>query len=233
MWLYMATLYLVGTPIGNLEDITLRALRTLEEVDIVVCEDTRVTKKLLDRHELKCKKLISFHSQSSDQRLCEIIRLLEEGNDLAYVTDSGTPGLSDPGARLVAGVYKHFGEEVKVVPIPGATALAAMASVGGLPVSDFLFLGFLPHKKGRQTLIKEIEKSGRTVILYESPHRIQKLLHELVEGIAEDRQVTVGRELTKIYEEIVRGSVIDVEQYFLKNTDKVRGEFVVMIAGSK
>ncbi|MDO8564391.1 MAG: 16S rRNA (cytidine(1402)-2'-O)-methyltransferase, partial [bacterium] len=173
----MSTLYIVGTPIGNLEDITLRALRVLKEVDVILCEDTRMTARLLARYEIS-KPLKSYHEHSKVSRIDEIVALLEQGKDLALVTDAGTPGISDPGSLLVSKIREAL-PEVKIETIPGPSALTAALSVAGVPASDFLFLGFLPHKKGRETLFKEIAASERAVVFYESPHRILKTLESL------------------------------------------------------
>src|SRR3989344_765243 len=181
----MPTLYIVATPIGNLEDITLRALRVLKEVDLILCEDTRVTKRLLEKYEIKTPTM-SYHAQSKLSKVEKIFALLEEGKNLALVSDAGTPTISDPGCLLVSQIRQHFMsrsnldiEEVKIAPIPGPSAVLAALSISGFPSSEFLFLGFLPHKKGRETLFKEIAVSKRTVVFYESPHRIIKTLESL------------------------------------------------------
>jgi len=224
----MATLFIVATPIGNLEDITLRALRVLQEVDSILCEDTRQTKKLLDRHGISNKKLIAYNEKQSGKSLDGILELLKDGKNLALVSDAGTPGISDPGSTLVAEVQKEFGTEA-VVPIPGASALITALSAAGFPASDFLFLGFLPHKKGREKLFTEIAGSFRTVVFYESPHRISKTLLSLQKHLAVTRQVTIGRELTKLHEEFRKGTSTELRAYFEAHPDKVRGEFVVMV----
>ncbi|HEY4511373.1 MAG TPA: 16S rRNA (cytidine(1402)-2'-O)-methyltransferase [Candidatus Paceibacterota bacterium] len=229
----MAILYIVATPIGNLEDITLRALNILKNVDGVICEDTRMTARLLNKYEIK-KPLISYNAHSTEAKSEQLIGLLEEGKNLALVTDAGTPGISDPGCLIVKEVRDHFKKgEVTVMPIPGASALTAALSASGLPSSDFLFLGFLPHKKGRQTLFKEIADSERTVVFYESPHRILKTLEalniHLEAELPSNRKVVVARELTKVFEEIVSGTPEEVLNYFKGHPEKVRGEFVVMV----
>jgi 16S rRNA (cytidine1402-2'-O)-methyltransferase len=221
------TLYIVATPIGNLEDITLRALGVLAEVDVVLCEDTRMTKRLLDKYEIKAKTL-SYNAHSTTAKNNQIFELLEEGKNLALVSDAGTPGISDPGMLLVKQVREHFGDEVKVVPIPGASALTAALSAAGVPSSEFLFLGFLPHKKGRETLFKEIADSKRTVAFYESPHRIMKTLQSLTK-YTPDRKIVIGRELTKIYEEFFAGTPEEAHTYFTKEKGRVKGEFVVIV----
>jgi len=217
----------VATPIGNLKDITFRAVEVLKIVDLILCEDTRQTRILLNHYAIKTPTL-SYHQHSRDNKVAQIVKLLEEGKNLALVADAGTPGIADPGEKLVAELLKKFGAEIKIVPIPGASTIITLASVSGLPCDEFLFLGFLPHKKGRQTLIKEIIASERTVILYEAKYRIVKLLEQLTEyGIGEERPIVVGRELTKKFETIYRGSIQEVLEK-VKN-DPVKGEYVVMV----
>jgi 16S rRNA (cytidine1402-2'-O)-methyltransferase len=224
-------LYIVATPIGNLGDITLRALEVLKSVDTILCEDTRVTKKLLAKYEIKTPTL-SYHEHSTLTKIEKIIELLKEGKSLALVSDAGSPSISDPGSYLVAKVREAL-PELSMVAVPGPSALTASLSLSGLPASDFLFLGFLPHKKGRETLFSELADSKRTVVFYESPHRIQKSLTRLVECLGEDRQVVVAREITKLHEEAVSGSPQKVLSYFEDHPDKVRGEFVVLVSGVK
>lgn len=221
----MGTLSIVATPIGNLEDITLRALRTLKGCDVIYAEDTRVISKLLARYEIQ-KPLQRLDAATEAKKADEVIARLEEGEHVAFVSDAGTPGLSDPGARLVAEVRTQL-PEAKIEAIPGASALAAALSIAGLPTGEFTFLGFLPHKKGRQTALKKLAESEIPVILYESPHRILKLLEELA-GLSIAR-VTIARELTKVHEELVAGSVEEVQAHFALHPDAVRGEFVVII----
>jgi 16S rRNA (cytidine1402-2'-O)-methyltransferase len=213
----MSVLYVVATPIGNLEDITLRALRVLKEVDIILCEDTRVTKKLLQKYDI-FKPLLSYHSHSTIQRADEIIALLALGKTMALVSDAGTPCISDPGSLLVRMIRDQL-PGVKIVPIPGPCALTAALSAAGVPASEFLFLGFLPHKKGRETLFREIANSERTVVFYESPHRIKKTLESLKKHAGEERKVIVARELTKIFEEVTE-----------HEPSVIKGEFVVVVA---
>lgn len=226
----MATLYIIGTPIGNLEDITLRALRILKEVDLVLCEDTRVTKRLLSKYEISTPTM-SYHAQSKLSKVDKILELLAEGKNLALVSDAGTPCISDPGVLLVSQVREKFGEEVLIVPIPGPSALITALSAVGISVAEFTFLGFLPHKKGRETLFKEIAESNRVMAFYESTHRIEKALESLEKFCGSDRRVIVARELTKIYEEFVRGTVAEVRAHYKQNQDRVRGEFVVIVQG--
>jgi 16S rRNA (cytidine1402-2'-O)-methyltransferase len=230
----MAKLSVVGTPIGNLEDITLRALKTLSEADLVLCEDTRTTKKLFDRHGISVP-VKSYHAHSKISRTEEVIALLKEGKNLALVSDAGTPGISDPGAELVRIVRGQLSAEIssgeiKVEAIPGPSALTAALSIAGVPCADFTFLGFLPHKKGRETLFKEIAASERTMVFYESPHRIMKTLESLQIHLNESKRVTICRELTKIFEEVVSGFAQEVKTYFETNKDKERGEFVVIVS---
>ncbi|HCJ52730.1 MAG: 16S rRNA (cytidine(1402)-2'-O)-methyltransferase [Candidatus Kerfeldbacteria bacterium RIFCSPLOWO2_01_FULL_48_11] len=226
----MGTLFIVATPIGNLEDITFRALRVLKEVDVILCEDTRQTQKLLIHFQFQ-KRMISYHQHSSEERTQEIIDMLREGKQVALVSDSGTPGLSDPGGRLVRRVREELGAEVVITPVPGPSALTAAASVAGLPVSDFLFLGFIPHKNGRQTLFRKIGESERTVVFYESPHRILKAMQQLEENCDPDRQVVICRELTKKFETIVAGTLSEVAGKI--RSEQPRGEYVVLIEGKR
>lgn len=220
-------LYVIATPIGNLEDISARALRVLSEVDVILCEDTRVTGKLLKHYGID-KKTISYHAQSKTKREDEILEMLKNGNTLALVSDAGTPTISDPGSRLVARIRDEL-PGVPVSPIPGPSALMSALSVSGVSSAQFVFLGFFPHKKGRETLFQEIAESSRTVVFYESPHRIQKTLEKLAEYLEGDRKVVIARELTKLYEEVVSGNPDEVCAYFVEHPDKVRGEFVVII----
>ncbi|KKR79875.1 MAG: Ribosomal RNA small subunit methyltransferase I [Candidatus Nomurabacteria bacterium GW2011_GWA2_40_9] len=225
----MSKLYIVATPIGNMTDITLRAIETLKNVDLILCEDTRVTKNLLNKYDIK-KPTMSYHAHSKLAKIDKIIELLEEGKDLALVSDAGTPGISDPGALLVSKIKEYFNnDKVQVVPIPGATAIITALSASGLPTHEFTFLGFLPHKKGRETLFKEIAESKRTVVFYESTHRIIKTLESLVK-FSPEKNICVARELTKIYEQFKTGTPSEVLNYFNENKDKVRGEFTVIVS---
>ncbi len=224
----MGTLSVIATPIGNLEDITLRALRILKECDAVLCEDTRQTQKLLGHFDIH-KRVISYHQHSSEERTQEILDLLRAGRKLALVSDSGTPAVSDPGGRLVRRVRDEFRSDVIINPIPGPSAVTAAASVAGVPTDEFLFLGFLPHKKGRQTLVKEIADCKRTLIFYESPHRIHKAMEQLKEVLDPERMIVVCRELTKKFETIVSGPFEEVSTKIL--SEEPRGEYVVVVAG--
>lgn len=223
------TLYVVGAPIGNLEDITLRALRILGECDVLLCEDTRVTAKLLARHGI-ARPLRSYHAHSGLAKYDAIISLLQEGKRLALLTDAGTPAISDPGAELVRMVVERCGAEVRVEVIPGPSAVIAALSISGVPADAFTFLGFPPHKKGRATFFDVIAREERTVVFYESPHRILKALDELRTRLDGSRRVTLARELTKVHEEVVRGTATEVCAHFREHPDTVRGEFVVVVS---
>ncbi|MFA6256857.1 MAG: 16S rRNA (cytidine(1402)-2'-O)-methyltransferase [Candidatus Paceibacterota bacterium] len=226
----MSKFYIVATPIGNMGDITFRAIETLKSVDLILCEDTRETKKILDKFDIH-KPTMSYHAQSKLGKTDKIFELLKEGKDLALVSDAGTPGISDPGALLVSKIKENadMRDSVNVIPVPGATALITALSGSGLPTHEFTFLGFLPHKKGRETLFREMAESKRTMAFYESPHRILKTLESLVK-FCPDKKVCVARELTKIYEEFKTGTPTEVLEYYLKNKDKQRGEFTVIVA---
>jgi 16S rRNA (cytidine1402-2'-O)-methyltransferase len=225
----MGTLSVVATPIGNLGDITLRALDTLKLSDAIACEDTRVTAKLLARYEIK-KPLLVYHAQSGRLAGTRILQLLAEDKRVCLVTDAGTPGISDPGSELVALVRERLGEEVRIEAIPGPSALTAALSIAGVPTHEFTFMGFLPHKKGRQTAMREIAALPHAVVFYESPHRIEKALVELSAVLTEGRRVVVLRELTKIFESVVSGTTLELQAYFKEHGREVRGEFVVVIA---
>ena len=220
----MGKLSIVATPIGNLEDMTLRALRTLKECDVIYAEDTRVISKLLARYEIK-KPLQRLDAATEHKKASEVVERLKAGEHVVYVSDAGTPGISDPGARLVEQVREHA-PEVVVEAIAGPSALTAALSIAGLDLAaGFTFLGFLPHKKGRLTALKALKASELPVVLYESPHRIEKLLTEL-EGV---QRVTIARELTKMHEELVAGTSPELQLYFKDHPDHIRGEFVVII----
>jgi len=249
----MSKFYVVATPIGNLEDITLRAIRILKEVDLILCEDTRMTKRLLDKYAIN-KPTMSYPSDDivgkdnrQSNKLAKIFELLEEGKNLALVSDAGTPGISDPGAILVSKIKDQptpnpfqrkgkitlpFGEGkggVEVIPIPGATAVITALSASGFPTHEFTFLGFLPHKKGRETLFKEIAIAKRTMVFYESPHRILKTLESL-NKFCPNKKVCLARELTKIYEEFKTGSALELLKYLIKNPMHQKGEFTVLVS---
>jgi len=217
--------YIVSTPIGNLKDITLRAIDTLKEVDVILCEDTRVTAKLLNAYDIK-KPMQSYHKFSKLSKIDHILDLLEDGKNLALVSDAGTPTISDPGSHLVSEIVKKFGDEAKIIPIPGASAVLAALSVSGFFSDRFKFLGFPPHKKGRKTFFENIAEEKDVVVFYESKHRIKKCLESLAENIG-DRQVVLCRELTKQFETIYRGTAKEVLEKL--ESDKALGEFVVVI----
>lgn len=220
----MGCLSIVATPIGNLEDITLRALRVLKDASCIYCEDTRVTAKILHHYEISTPlKRLDAHTEAA--KIDEVIQRVQGGELVAYVSDAGTPGVSDPGARLVAAA-REAGCHVEVVP--GASALTAALSIAGLALHEFLFLGFPPHKKGRQTFLQTLIAQDRTAILYESTHRIKKLLQELSDN-APDRPVTVLRELTKTFEEVLVGTPHELLDVFEHESNHTRGEFVVIV----
>lgn len=224
-----ATLSMVGTPIGNLEDITLRALRILKDADVIACEDTRVTKKLLSRFDIHTPT-VSFHAHSGEKGFEKIITLLESGKRVALVSDAGTPGVSDPGLELVSVVREKL-PAVKIEAIPGPSALVAAISVAGLRAPSFTFYGFLPLKKGRETIFKEIASNQRAGIFYEAPHRIMKTLESLALHLPAGRRIGIFRELTKLFEESVVGTPAEVMAYFTAHEDKQKGEFVVVVEG--
>ncbi len=215
---------MLATPIGNLGDITLRALETLKLVDALLCEDTRVTSRLLAHYEVK-RPLISCHEHTDDAKLGQIVERLRQGESFAFVSDAGTPGLSDPGNKLVSLALEAG---VLVVPIPGVSALAALVSVAGIDMREFLFLGFPPHKKGRETFFKKVVATDVPVMYYESPHRVVKNL-DLLASLTEEKKVIIGRELTKMFEEVVRGTLEEARAYFAEHPEKVKGEFVVIV----
>lgn len=218
-------LFVVATPIGNMEDITLRAMHVLNAADMIVCEDTRVAKKLLFRYEIVEKTLLAISQHAPEDKIRRILDALAEGKQVALISDAGTPGLSDPGNEIVAAAVAAG---YVVSPVPGASALAAIVSVAGINMQEFLFKGFPPHKKGRQTYFTEVTASVVPVIYYDSPHRVLKNL-ELLQSLAPDKRVIVGRELTKMFEEVVRGSVAEILDHFAANPTKVKGEFVVVV----
>lgn len=222
---FMPTLYVVGTPIGNLSDVSERAKATLASVQTVLCEDTRVTKKLLDAYQIKVP-VLSYHQHSDHAKTQKIFDLFDQGYDVALVTDAGTPTISDPGGKLVAELVKHFGKKITIVPIPGASAVVTALSVAGVPADEFVFLGFPPHKKGRKTFFDRLSMFEMTIVFYESTHRIIKTLAEIHERLP-DRPLVVCRELTKLYETIYRGTANEVTDQ-LKSTS-IKGEFVIIL----
>jgi 16S rRNA (cytidine1402-2'-O)-methyltransferase len=220
-----AALYLVGTPIGNLEDITLRAVRVLKEVDVIACEDTRQTQKLLNHYGIPTRT-ISYHQHNEMTRSAELVKAMQEGASLALVSDAGMPGISDPGFRLVSLAIRH---RVPVVPIPGAAAFLAALVASGLPMDSFRFSGFLPAKRGeRRAALEAIKSSPRTQVFYETPHRIVEALEDVVEVLGARRHVVMAREVTKLHEEFLRGRAGEVVET-LKSRDGVKGEITLLI----
>ena len=218
-------LYLVATPIGNLEDITLRALRVLKEVDVIACEDTRQTQKLLNHYSI-ATRTTSYHEHNEMTRAAELAKEMQEGASVALVTDAGMPGISDPGYRLISLAIRH---QVPVVPIPGASAFLAALVASGLPTDSFRFSGFLPAKRGeRRAALEAIKASPRTQVFYEAPHRVVEALEDVVEVLGESRHVVIAREVTKRYEEFLRGRAGEVLET-LKSRDGVKGEITLLI----
>ncbi len=220
-------LFLVSTPIGNLEDITLRALRVLKEVDLIACEDTRHTRRLLGHFGIS-KPTISYHEHNEQQRAEELAERLARGESIAMVTDAGTPGISDPAYRIVTAAIERG---VTVTPVPGATAMIAGLVASGLPTDSFLFAGFLPSKKqARRARFEELKLERATLVVYETPHRIREALIDVRE-ILGDRQTAVARELTKLHEQFIRGAVSDIIAHF--DANEPRGEMTLVIAGNR
>ena len=218
-------LYLVATPIGNLEDITLRALRVLKEVDVIACEDTRQTQKLLNHYEI-ATRTTSYHEHNEMTKSAELVKEMQEGASVALVTDAGMPGISDPGYRLITLAIRHH---VPVVPIPGVSAFLAALVASGLPTDSFRFSGFLPAKRGeRRTVLDSIKTSPRTQVFYEAPHRILESLEDVAEVLGGSRHVVVAREVTKIHEEFLRGQATEVLEA-LKSREAVKGEITLLI----
>ena len=223
----MGTLFIIATPIGNLKDVTLRALEILKEVDVVLAEDTRVTKKLLVHYEIKTP-LLSYHQHSKESVMEKAFQLLFEGKDLALVSDAGTPGICDPGNELIAFLLKR-NSKIQIVPIPGASAITTLLSIAGIGTDKFLFLGYPPHKKGRKKFFEEVVASKHPVLFYESPHRIMKSLKEM-EALDPKLFLVVGRELTKQFETIYRGSSKEIQKKLEENP--IKGEFVLLVYSS-
>jgi len=218
-------LYLVGTPIGNLEDITLRALRVLKEVDVIACEDTRQTQKLLNHYSIGTRTT-SYHEHNEMTKSAELVKEMQEGASVALVTDAGMPGISDPGYRLVTLAIRH---QLPVVPVPGASAFLAALVASGLPTDSFRFSGFLPAKRGeRRAALEAVRNSPRTQVFYEAPHRIVETLTDVTEILGETRQVVVAREVTKLHEEFVRGRAVEVLEK-LRAREAVKGEITILI----
>jgi 16S rRNA (cytidine1402-2'-O)-methyltransferase len=219
------SLYLVGTPIGNLEDITLRALRVLKEVDVIACEDTRQTQKLLNHYAITTRTT-SYHEHNEMTRSAELVKEIQEGASVALVTDAGMPGISDPGFRLISLAIRHH---VPVVPIPGASAFLAALVASGLPTDSFRFSGFLPAKRGeRRAALEAIKSSPRTQVFYEAPHRIVETLEDVCEVLGDTRHIVIAREVTKLHEEFLRGRAVEVLEN-LKAREVVKGEITLLI----
>ena len=216
-------LYIVATPIGTLEDITYRAVRILGEVDLIAAEDTRHSRKLLDRYEIKTP-VTSYHSHTSDKKVRALAEELRGGKDIALISDAGTPGISDPAWALIQAALDTGTD---VIPIPGAAAFLTALMGAGLPMDKFLYLGFVPAKKGRQTLFKSILDEKRTVVMYESPHRILKTLSQMLEILGPDRKIVIARELTKLHETFHRGTLGELNEEFSKG--KPKGEMVILV----
>jgi len=216
-------LFIVPTPIGNLEDITLRAIRVLKEVDLILAEDTRTSGKLLKHYEIETRKY-PYHQFNEHKVVSGLVERLLAGENMALITDAGTPGISDPGYLLIRECIKN---DVIVECLPGATAFVSALVQSGLPSDKFFFEGFLPHKKGRESRLKYLSGVPNTIVLYESPHRLNKTLSQLINHFGQERKVSVSRELTKLYEETVRGSLQEVSEYF--NNKTVKGEIVIVI----
>ena len=222
-------LYLVGTPIGNLEDITLRALRVLKEADLIACEDTRQTQKLLNHYSI-ATRTTSYHEHNEMAKAAELVSQLERGARVAVVSDAGMPGISDPGFRLVGLAIEH---DIPVVPIPGASAFLSAAVASGLPTDAFHFGGFLPSKRSaRRATLESLRHSQKTEIFYEAPHRLMEALEDIVEILGSERQIVVAREVTKLHEEFLRGKAAEVKQELSKR-EEIKGEITLLIGKSK
>lgn len=223
----MGKLFIVPTPIGNLEDITLRAISVLKEVDLILAEDTRNSAKLLHHYEINTP-MLSHHMHNEHKKVAPLVQRMKAGEIMALISDAGTPSISDPGFLLTRACIEN---EIEVECLPGATAFVPALVCSGLPSDRFVFEGFLPPKKGRQTRLKQLAEETRTIIIYESPHKLLKTLNQLKDYFGPDRPISVSRELSKLHEETIRGTVIDLHEYFEKHPP--RGEFVVIIGGKK
>ncbi|RZV64268.1 MAG: 16S rRNA (cytidine(1402)-2'-O)-methyltransferase [Flavobacteriaceae bacterium] len=223
----MSKLYIVPTPIGNLKDMTFRAIDVLKEVDLILAEDSRTSGKLLKHYEIKTP-MQSHHMHNEHKTLQGVIKKLQSGISVALISDAGTPAISDPGFLLTRACLEN---NIEVECLPGATAFVPALVNSVLPIDKFVFEGFLPVKKGRQTRLKQLAEESRTMIIYESPHKLVKTLNHLIEYLGEDRPVSISRELTKIYEETVRGSLKDVTKHYINNPPK--GEIVIVVGGIK
>lgn len=225
----VGTLYIVATPIGNLSDITLRALETLKSVDMIACEDTRVSGNLLKHFEIK-KPLVSLHQHSGEQVISNIIDELLSGKNIAYISDNGTPGISDPGQALIAQI-RNSNIEIRTIPVPGPSALTASISISGMVEKEFYFQGFLPKKKGRQTKFKELANLDVPFVIYESASRVGKTLEDLKKFLGDKVDVFIAREITKVYEEYWDGTISEVLETLSKHT--LKGEFVIIARAHK
>ncbi|MEX2369303.1 MAG: 16S rRNA (cytidine(1402)-2'-O)-methyltransferase [Candidatus Paceibacterota bacterium] len=221
------TLYITATPIGNLGDVSDRTKETLIKVDLIACEDTRVTRKLLSHFDIHTPT-DSYHEHSSEGKQEKIIARLVAGENVALVSDAGTPAISDPGMRLVEAAHQAG---ITVVAVPGPSAVVAALSIAGLPADEFTFYGFVPRKKGRESFFSTVNESPRTVVFYESPHRFEKTINTLADTLPESRTVVVCRELTKQFESVVRGSAQFAADYFTEHADEIRGEFCIVVSG--
>jgi 16S rRNA (cytidine1402-2'-O)-methyltransferase len=224
----MGILYVVATPIGNLDDFSPRAVAALREAGLVLCEDTRVTRKLLTHFEIPAPTT-SFHEHTGPSKLMALVRRIGEGETMALVSDAGTPGVSDPGARFVAELVRTGGRDVKVVPIPGPSAVATLLSVAGLSADAFVFHGFPPHKKGRNTFWKLVAEEKRTSVFFESPHRVEKAMAELSALCDPDRKIVIGRELTKMFESVRYGTMGAAAEILA--SEPIKGEYVIAVEG--
>ncbi len=220
-------LFLVPTPLGNLKDITLRAIEVLQSVDLILCEDTRTSSKLLQHYQIQ-KPLFSYHQHNEHKILAHLIEQLRAGKLMALITDAGTPGISDPAFLLVRECLKH---NIKVECLPGATAFVPALVNSGLPINRFVFEGFLPLKKGRHTLLTQLSNEERTMVFYESPLRLIKTLKEFIEHFGAERRCSVSRELTKMFEENIQGSLYEVCNHFSNKT--IKGEIVIVVEGKQ
>ena len=216
-------LFIVPTPIGNMGDITIRAIETLKNSDLILAEDTRHAKKLLSEYKISTK-VNSYHLNNEHKKVIDYIELMSSGQKISLITDAGTPCISDPGFLLIREAIK---KEIIITCLPGPTALIPALVLSGLPSENFIFEGFLPRKKGRKTKLLELAQNTRTTIIYESPYRVVKTLTEFLEYLGEDRQISLSREISKIYEETFRGSVVEAVKYF--SNKKIKGEFVICI----
>jgi 16S rRNA (cytidine1402-2'-O)-methyltransferase len=224
----MGLLYVVATPIGNLSDCSPRAIAALTEAQLVLCEDTRVTRKLLTHFEIK-SQTTSYHEYTDPSKLRALVARIAAGETMALVSDAGTPGISDPGAHFVTELVREAGSAVKIVPIPGPSAIATLLSVSGLAAGSFVFQGFPPHKKGRAAFWKQIAAEERTSVFYESPHRVEKAMAELSALCDGDRKIVIGRELTKMFESVRYGKMKDAPE--LLKSEPIKGEYVIAVEG--